>query len=617
MAELLKSPAAEGNDGNVNSHAIPDDVQTPNEQKLAEVVLSKYKEAKRYRASFDKDWDRWYRLYAGQHWDGPRPEWRSDATVNFIFSTIETILPIMTDQSPQINVVAASDHSMKNADIIGECVKRVWVDNDMDLALPEIIKNTLKYGTGIVKVWWDPSAKDHAGDVAISNVDPRHFFPSPGAKSLKDAHYIVFAANIPVSNVQRDFPDLAEKITPGVWDEELTVNKTITSQRGSDGPQMGPVMNTAGTGSTEFNKNPDGRDGFMSRDKLCTFIELWSRDSSGQTWCTMMANGVLLKHWKNPFHHNKFPFVRFIDYPIPSNFWGMGEIQQLEKLQMSINQRRAQTYDILRLTANPPFVADADSGINPKAMTNRPATIIYKNRGSEVSWLTPPQLPSALFTLQELDKQDFDSISGVHDVTQGRRPVGIEAASAITELQEAAQTRIRQKVRQMEGGLRNVGRLIVALIQQFYDDKRVIRIVGQFGTKPQFITMNQESVGPDGTPFKVNDPSIGEYEIEIGVGSTMPVNRTRRAEQMIELFQLGIVDKRAVLENAGLPPEQYEKILARMEQAEAQILAAETGQPPQGGQAPGGAPSAMPPAVGGEAGPTEEEIAALEAEAGA
>ncbi len=605
MSEAFKTPVDSQESGELKNHTVPDDIQNETEVKLAEMVLNKYKEAKRYRANFDKDWDRWYRLYAGQHWDGPRPEWRSDATVNFIFSTIETILPIMTDQSPQINVVAASDHSMKNADIIGECVKRVWVDNDMDLTLPEIVKNTLKYGTGIVKVWWNPSEKDGAGDVSISNVDPRHFFPSPGAKNLKDAHYIVFAANVPVSNIQRDFPEQADRIRPGVWDEELTVNKTITSQRANDVPHVGPISNTGGTGTTDFAKNPDGRDGLMSRDKLCTFVELWSRDEHGDTWCTMMANGVLLKHGPNPFKHNMFPFVRFLDYPIPSNFWGMGEIQQLEKLQMSINQRRAQTYDILRLTANPPFVADADSGINPKAMTNRPATIIYKNRGSEVNWLSPPQLPSALFTLQELDKQDFDSISGVHDVTQGRRPVGIEAASAITELQEAAQTRIRQKVRQMEGSLRNIGRLVVRLIQQFYDDKRVIRIVGSYGTKPEFITINKESIGEDGKPFKVNDPSIGEYDIEIGVGSTMPVNRTRRAEQMIELFQLGIVDRRAVLENAGLPPDMVEKIMARMDQQEQAIMAAETGQAPPPGAAPMGT---------AEAGPSEEEIMALEAE---
>lgn len=604
MSEALKSPVEGANDGNIQSHAIPQE-QGELQRKLAEVVLNRFKEAKKYRSTFDKDWERWYRLYAGQHWDGPRPAWRSDATVNFIFSTIETILPIMTDQAPEINVVPAASNDGRTAEIIGEIVRRIWRNNDMDLTLPITLKNTLKYGTGIQKIWWNPNALNGLGDVAISNVDPRHFFPSPGALDIQDAHYVIFAANIPLSNVHRDFPESKELLTKGgVWDEDLTVTKHITSQRSDADPLVGVVSNTAGTGSTEFVKNPEGRDGLMNRDQLVTLVEMWTKEEDGSSWCTIMANGILLKHSPNPFQHNLFPFVRYTDYVIPASFWGMGEVQQLEKLQMSINQRRAQTADILRLTANPPFVADADSGINPKAMTNRPATIIYKNRGSEVNWLTPPQLPSALFTIQEMDKTDFDSISGVMDVTQGRRPVGIEAASAITELQEAAQTRIRHKVRNMEASLRAVGRQVVHLIQQFYDDQRVIRIVGKMGTKPEFVEINKTVVDSFGQPFRVNDVQKGEYDIEIGVGSTMPVNRTRRAKQMIELFQLGVVDRRAVLENAGLSPEEYEKIIMRMEKAEAAQAAAEMGQAMPG--APGGVPG------GGE--PTEEELAALEAE---
>lgn len=604
MSELFKSPAGGLDDAKINDQVIPEDVQSPTEQQLAEMVLDKYKEAKKYRSTYDKDWERWYRLYAGQHWEGPRPDWRSDATVNFIFSTIETILPIITDNAPQINVVPSMAHSNRNAEIIGEITRRIWVDNDMDLELPVIMKNCLKYGTSFAKIWWDPKRSDGLGDVRISPVDPRHVFPSPGAKSINDAHYLVFAANVPLANIARDFPDKAGKIKGGIWEEDLTVNKNITSQRSGDSaPALGPVANTTGTTTTDFARNPESRDGVVNRDKLVTLIELWSKDENDKTWVTIMANGVLLKHCPNPFNHNRFPFVRFTDYPIPSCFWGMGEIQQLEKLQMSINARRAQTTDILRVTANPPFVADADSGINPKAMTNRPGTIIYKNRGSEVSWLTPPQLPSALFSLQEMDKQDFEAISGVHDVTQGRRPVGIEAASAITELQEAAQTRIRAKVRSMEGSLRDVGRLVVSLVQQFYDDERVIRIVGKNGTKPEFVTINKTEIDEQGQPFRVNDPSIGKYDIEIGVGSTLPVNRTRRASQMIELFQLGIVDRRAVLENAGLSPEEYEKIIKRMEEAEAAAMAAQSGMAPPGAS----------PAGGGGEGVSEEDIARLEA----
>jgi hypothetical protein len=616
MGEQVQSPVEGSHSSNISDRKIPDE-QGKVQQQLAEQILSAYKEAKRYRATYDKNWERWYRLYSGQHWDGPRPEWRSTPVVNFIFSTIETILPIMTDQSPEINVVPSNYQSTKMAAIMGQVMEKLWVDNDMDLKLPEIVKNSLKYGTGIAKVWWNTKMAENLGDVAVSVVDPRHFYPSPGAKSIEDAAYLIFAANVPLDNILRDFPEAKGKITGGIWDEDLTIQKTITSQRSDSGSFLGPVSNTLGTDTTSFKGNLQGKDGVMDRTKLCTIIEWWHRDDSGQTWVTIMANGVLLKHDKNPFNHNKYPFVRFIDYQVPGMFWGMGEIQQLEKLQDNINQRRAQITDILRLTANPPFVADADSGVNPKAMTNRPATIIYKNRGSEVRWLTPPQLPAALFDLQELDKKDFDAISGVLDVTQGRRPVGIEAASAISELQEAAQTRIRFKVRIMEAAMRQLGKLMLALVQQFYTEERVIRIKGPGGSANQFVTLNQQQINPDtGEAERINDVTVGEYDIEIGVGSTLPVDKTRRANQMIELFQMGLVDQRAVLENIGLPPEEYEQIIARMQEIQQQQMMMAQGAQPGGGEPQGGAPpgdSGQGPA-GGPQGqpPTEQELQELE-----
>lgn len=611
MAESVQSPVEGSQSANIGQKQIPEN-QGDIEQKLSAQVLCAYKEAKRFRSTFDRSWDRWYRLYSGQHWDGPRPEWRSTPVVNFIFSTIETIIPIMTDNNPQINVVPKNSKSNAMASVMGTILEKVWKDNDMDLKLPETIKNALKYGTGIQKVWWNSKLADGLGDVAISVVDPRHFYPSPGAKNIEDAAYVIFAANIPLDSVLRDFPEAKGKLEGGIWDEDLSVTKNIVSQRSDGGGLLGPTSNTAGTDVTNNAGAANGRDGVVDRNKLVTFIEWWHRDDTGQTWVTIMANGTLLKHDKNPFQHNKFPFVRYVDYQIPSMFWGMGEIQQLEKLQENINQRRAQITDILRLTGNPPFVADADSGVNPKAMTNRPASIIFKNRGSEVKWLTPPQLPAALFELQDLDKKDFDAISGVLDVTQGRRPVGIEAASAISELQEAAQTRIRFKVRLMEAALRNLGSLMLSLAQQFYTEERTIRMSGKAPGQPEFMTINQEVIDPvTMAATKINDVSVGEFDIEIGVGSTLPVNKTARAEQMIELYQLGVVDRRAVLENVGLPPEEYEQIIARMEQMEMQQMMMAQGMPPEGGGGEGAPPSEAP-AVPASPPPTEQELLELE-----
>jgi hypothetical protein len=438
--------------------------------------------------------------------------------------------------------------------------------------------------------------------VAVSIVDPRNIFPSPGALEIEDAEYICYAANVPISTIQRMFPN-APDIRPGVWDEDLTVNKFASSGKGNDNMLVGPTPSTDGSTASWPATLPASMP-TMDRNKMATLVELWDRQEDGRKHVTIMANGVLLRDTESPFQHNRYPFVKFIDYVIPSCFWGMGDIQQLESLQDFINKRRGQTQDILRLTANPPLIVDSDSGVNPKAITTRPGIMIFKSRGSDVRWLQPPQIPAALFEVQELDKKDFDAISGIFDVTQGRRPVGIEAASAITELQEAAQTRLRLKVRNMEVSLERIGEQVVSLVQQFYDEQRTIRLVGTNLNKPEFITINQPVIADDGSVKRINDVSVGEYDIEIGVGSTMPVNKTRRYSEMSEMYQLGIVDKQAVLENSTLSPEEQNRILMRMQQAQQQMQQMQQGGPPPSGASGGGQPSG--PA------PTEEEISQLE-----
>jgi len=574
---------------------------SPEQLEIQQECFEKYQKAKKYKKNYDKDWDRWYKFYAGAHWDMTRPDWKSTPVVIFIWSTIETIIPIMTDSSPQWMIAPSEPANAETAEVIADIMKRIWVKNDMDLKLPIILRNAMKYGTGFAKVWWkQPETDKELGDVEVSIVDPRHIFPSPGAIELDDAAYVVYAANVPINYVERMYPDAKGKLIGGIWEEDLTVSKTITSQTGGYGTAViGPVQSATnisdGTGSnssTSWASGEQAHRAIEDRSKLCTILECWHR-KDGRAWLTVCANGIPLRHAESPFEHNMFPFVKFVDYAIASSFWGMGEIQQLERLQDFINKRRGQTQDILRLTASPPLVADANSGINPKAMTTRPGSIIYKNPGTQVQWLVPPQLPSALFEVQALDKQDFDSVSGILDVTQGRRPKGIEAASAINELQEAAQTRLRLKVRNLEGSLRKLGKLAVALVQEFYDDERVIRIVGVNPQKPDFVVINQEIVDQEGNAVRINDVSVGEYDIEIGVGSTLPVNKTKLYQEVLQLYQLGIVDAQCVLENSSLSPTAQAKVLQRLQQMQQQ---APPGQaPPPGGQQGGPPPQASGP----------------------
>src|SRR5690606_3554371 len=100
----------------------------------------------------------------------------------------------------------------------------------------------------------------------------------------------------------------------------------------------------------------------------------------------------------------------------------------------------------------------------------------------------PPQpLPQHYLELYLQLQRNMETITGIHDVTQGRRPTGITAATAISLLQEAGQARIRDKARNLEDAIRRMGELIISRILQFYTPDRIIRIRGPEGDV-QFVT---------------------------------------------------------------------------------------------------------------------------------
>ena len=585
---------------------------------VAQKVEERWFAAKEFRKTYDADFTLWDRYYLGHHYNAPRAGWRSSPVKNFIFATIETSVPIMTDSVPQIIVIGAEPNDNDVSEVLGHIIRRIWVDQYMDQKLPEIVKTDHIYGTAYAKVWWNPNLKGGLGDVAISFVDTRHIYPSPGSTDIDDADYVCFAANMPLASVARMYPDVMDyvksgRLQTGPWDASLTVEKPLlTENRGAN--YINTTVLSQGT-TTTFNSIPRTGRAPMDRNHMVTLVELWDRNTDGHPQVTVVCNGVTLREPFSPFKHDMFPFIPFINYQIPGQFFGMSEIQQLYKIQDFINDRNAQLQDIIRLTANPPFIADLTSGVNTKALVNRPGALIWKHPGTEVRWGTPPPIPSALFDVQTLDKSDFDTISGVHDVTQGRRPTGVEAAAAIVELQEAAQTRIRQKVRLMEASLRRMGKQIISLVQQFYTEERAIRIVGKgMMQENPFVQVNVPVPDGIGGIKKLNDLSVGEYDLEIGVGSTMPVSKTRRFSQFLQMYRDGLVGPRAVLQNAGLSPDEVETYLAEVQQQQQMLMQAQMGQAPPGGQA--GTAVAETGEIENTELPTEDELRQIEEDQG-
>ncbi len=108
---------------------------------------------------------------------------------------------------------------------------------------------------------------------------------------------------------------------------------------------------------------------------------------------------------------------------------------------------------------------------------------------------------------------------------------------------------LNQRLTDLDEALNQIGKVIVQLIQQTYTDEKVIRIMKPDGRQMQTI-MNQpiyddftnEIIG------RVNDVTIGKYDLIVVSGSTLPSNRWARFDYYMQLYSAGIIDAQEILE---------------------------------------------------------------------
>ena len=161
----------------------------------------------------------------------------------------------------------------------------------------------------------------------------------------------------------------------------------------------------------------------------------------------------------------------------------------------------------------------------------------------------PIPLPNELYKNKEDAKGSIYQILGIHPLSQGDPSAAPQTYKGTVAVDEYAQRRIKSKLDDIDEMLNQVARVVIQFIQQTYTDEKVIRLMKPDGrttqatlNKPVYDDFTGEIVG------RVNDVTIGNYDLIVVSGSTMPSNRWARFDYYMQLYQAGIIDQVEVLE---------------------------------------------------------------------
>ena len=554
-------------------------------------------------------------FYEMKHWAKKMPQHRAMSITNHCFANVESALPIITDRRPKAELIAGHQDDLDTVRKLKALYDAKYEDLDCLMKTESEIKRALIISEGYWKIFWNPLKIGGLGDVDIINVDPRRMFFLGGTDpQFKDAYAVIYHGAHTLGELKGWYPKKASLIetewVSANMDSEFTGSTSVAGNAG-----MNRAVTDDGTGDIMQDTRAGAiRDGTESMylteawiDDKTTFrnvpeyivtpvgdkfdvVGKWNEQLETQMinsgthyevisgtdlpqfgfeerveWLRKYPYGriiasvghLLLEDKPSIYTHGRSPYVRFYVCPIPGRNYYYGMINQIVAPQMELNKRKSQIIDILSLTANPPMLINIMAGIKASKMTNEPGLLIPVTMDVDraAKWMQVPNFPSALFESVISTTNDIATISGIHDITQGRKPVGITAGVAIESMQEAAETRLRQMARYLEYSQKHAAELMVSIIFQFYIENRIVRVADKD---------NPGKYIYDNANFMNVELAGGLPDILIKSGSTMPVNEAVRRGQGMQLFELGAIDQRELLELFDW--QNVDEIIARMEQ---------------------------------------------------
>jgi hypothetical protein len=563
--------------------------------------------AKSYRDQQLGMLDRWRTYRAWYLNSGTMDGQASGTPVNLIYEKIEKLTADLAQGKPEFLFEPNTISDISMVDLLNAALPWVWDTHFMNSMYSGTIKSTTLYGTWYWKVINDPQyGKTGAVQRAVM-VPVWNGFPCPYATDFDNAPWFIEIKVRTVGEIYNDYgvkvnPEVGiNQIFPGVEEDlkqyaqssQATVEGASGTYNVPHGGTVDGVTPTAfanagiheGIPDTAFLSDKD-RAGMVIQKELHIrdsklVSEFWTDDKDGieapeiKSSMTLKyprgrviswANGKLLYDVENPYRDGRFPYVKFVDIPIPDFWYGMGEVEQLIPLQLLHDDTHEIVKSVHLRCAVGWTVVDTGTGLTEDDISGEVGEILFVNPGTadRVKIMTGLSPPAELYSYLQTLERASDLITGSFDVTRGIKPTGVTAGRALQTLQAAASIRIRERLTGIEDALKRFARLMASRIQQYWEPQMSLRVAG-----PRALSQLEDK------PFAFKDFFISAadreatYNVKVSASANLAETKNQEFLKLIQILQAGIpVPPETLIESADLINEK--EVLLAMAQAQVQ-----------------------------------------------
>jgi hypothetical protein len=597
--------------GYLSQHEAPkpadeESINPPEEElELAKQIDKLFEKYANYRRKYDRTWVDNYKFFKGDQWLQKRPSYKSREVVNMIFRTIMGQTSVMMDTRPTVGFLPQEPSDLELSEILNQVFEADWTKHEWMMDLFAIMLDGELYSVGYGETCYEEDQGNGKGGISWYCRDPFSCYPDPDAMDVnKRAEGFIYAEPVDVDKLKMKYANhpYVSKIKADLDDvtrykrgaETLHIKRNTDLDIDPDRPRASvneQEMKDKALVITAYLK-PSDTEEVESADESGGVLYITRRKYPKGRKVVKICN-YIFEDTELPYDDMDFPFERYVVNPLPREFYGLSTVDTLRGPQVLYNRILNFIVDVLHLTGNPVWLVPLGSGVNTRKLTNEPGLAIEHNDNIPPRREEGVQLQPYVLQLFDRVKTLFDDQAGENEVTRGINPTGVTANSAIENLLDAAQKRVKQKIRNVDVMLTQFGRHWLSRCFQFYTVPQIYRLTNKEGAQKYFkFHVEHYDDGQGGTKKRAimredtkNDlgqavPALedkkyeieGEFDVRVDTISGLPFTKSENEQRVLNLFDRGIIDASEVLSRLEYPNK--DQILQRMQEAQAQAAAA-------------------------------------------
>ena len=511
-------------------------------------------------------------FYVGEQWDAAdkktlEEEGRPALTINKILPTVNTVLGEQSSKRADVQFKPAKDGTEDVAAALTKVFLHISNANDLDYLEGLVFADGVIQERGYYDIRMDFKSNIN-GDVHVTVEDPLDILLDPDAKEYDPETWSNVIKTRWMSPdevgdnwgekamklVQEEFAGM-ESVDPDALKLHSPTFKgtTATSESIMLGTEERHVRNIriierqwAKFERCKIFIDPDSGDTseipkHWKDDRVEQFAQELGLIVTEQTrrkirWTVSAADRVLLEDDWSPYtFFTKVPYFPFFRRGRP-----FGLVRNLLDPQEQLNKIESQTLHIVNTTANSGYIVEEGALVDMTpddlretgAKTGVVITMAPGRMGG-LEKIKPNQIPTGLDRIGQKIENNIKEISSVNDARLGQDSAEVSGI-ALENKQDQGRLQMQAPMDHLAKTRQMMATRILALVQTFYDDERILNITlpaGPTEQQDEQLIINQM----DTAGQIVNNLQLGKYDVVV---SSMPSRNTYAESQFAQALQM-------------------------------------------------------------------------------